>query len=103
MRPGEQVYISEEGDDGGRSRRHPLLAYLLGDLVRGLYVVGCMALDILAPVQVRDLLPGWDPVTVPVLVVGFAGLALLQLRLYRRLWPPQRQRRLPANLGGRGP
>jgi hypothetical protein len=35
-------------------------------------------------------------VTVPLLIVGFAVLALLELQLYRRLWPPQRQRPLPA-------
>ena len=77
-----------EGDaTSGFAARHPDLAYVFGPTVRGLYAVGCLALDLLGPLEVLQLLPGQEPIAIPVLFLAFAGLAYLEYRAYRLLWP----------------
>ena len=93
-----RVVITEEPDepedDQGLAGRHPELAYVFGDAIRALYVVGCLALDFFTPLQVLDLLPGQPLWAVPPLVVVFGLLAFLEYRLYRRLWPPRTKRQI---------
>lgn len=93
-----RVIITEEPDevkeDSGFAGRHPDLAYVFGDTVRAFYVLGCLALDLLTPLQVLELLPGPPLWAVPLLVASFGFLAYWEYRLYRRLWPPGSKRRL---------
>ena len=93
-----QVVITEgpedEEADRGFAARHPDLAYVFGDAVRASYIVGCLALDLLTPIQVLDMLPGQPLWAVPPLVALFGFLAFLEYRLYRRLWPPRVKRRI---------
>ena len=100
-RRGGEVLITEETGEACEEKarltlRHPSLTYIFGDLVRGLYLVGCLALNLMAPWQVRLVVPGPDLVVVPLLVAGVAGLAVLEYRLYRRLWSPRRGKRIAA-------
>src|SRR5437660_12272759 len=75
----------------GFGRRHPVLSYVFGDTVKGLYVVACLALDLFLPAQIRLSFPGQDLVLIPsaaaviVLVYG-------EIRLYRRRWPPRHRK-----------
>lgn len=91
-----RVVITEEPEeveeDHGFAGRHPDLAYVFGDAVKASYVLGCLALDILTPLQVLDLLPGQPLWAVPPLVLLFGFLAYPEYRLYRRLWPPRAAR-----------
>jgi len=93
-----RVVITEEPEeveeDRGFAGRHPDLAYVFGDAVKASYVVGCLALDLLTPLQILDLLPEQAPWAAPVLVVLFLFLAYLEYRLYRRLWPPRVSRKI---------
>lgn len=102
-----QVLITRESEGPpakgppGFVSRHPDLAYVFGPTLRGLYVVGCLALDLMAPLQVVELLPGQELLAVPILVAAFAGLAYLEYRFYRRLWPSARKREVVAVAGTR--
>jgi hypothetical protein len=93
-----RVVITEEPEeveeDRGFAVRHPDLAYVFGDAVKVSYMVGCLALDLLTPLQVLDLLPGQPLWAVPPLVLLFALLAYLEYRLYRRLWPRRTSRKI---------
>lgn len=87
--------ITEElgtpSDDGpSRSefvRRHPMVAYVFGDMVRGFYLVGCLGLDLFAPVQLHAWFPGQDVLVLPPAIAGILMLVYGEWRLYRRLWP----------------
>jgi len=46
--------------ESGFARRHPVVAYVFGDMIRGFYVVACLGLDLFAPVQLRLWFPGMD-------------------------------------------
>jgi hypothetical protein len=93
-----RVVITEEPDeveeDRGVAGRHPDLAYVFGDMIKAFYVVGCLALDLLTPLQVLDWLPGHPLWAVPPLFLLFASLAYVEYRLYRRLWPPRTKRKI---------
>ena len=80
-------------DAMGFIARHPDLTYVFGPTVRGFYVVGCLAVDLLAPLQVILLLPGQD-FLIPILALVFGGLAYLECLGYRRLWPSRRRERV---------
>ncbi len=98
--------ITEEadapGDDGrGRSefaRRHPVIVFLFGDMIRGFYVVGCLGLDLFTPVQLRLWFPGRDVLVLPPAIAGILMLAYGELRLYRRLWPHAKEQRVVKDL-----
>ena len=68
-------------------RDHPIVSYLFGDMIRGFYVVGCLGLDLFAPVQVHLWFPGQDVLILPPVVAATVALAYGEWRLYRRLWP----------------
>jgi len=92
-----RVVITEESEprpDDGFAFRHPTLAYVFGDTVRGLYVVGCLAIDLFTPLQVHLSFPSLDLITLPLIGLGVIGLSYLELQLYRRLWPASRRRRI---------
>jgi hypothetical protein len=72
--------------------RHPDLAYVFGPTVRAFFVVGCLALDLLAPLQILALMPGHELAVAPLLSAAFLGLAYVEYRLYRRIWPPPMKR-----------
>ena len=97
----DRVVITEEpggSDDDGRSqsefaRRHPVIAYLFGDMARGFYIVGCLGLDLFTPAQLRASFPGQDVLVLPPTIAGVVVMAYVEWRLYRRLWPrPEGQR-----------
>ncbi len=106
----ERVVITEEQgapSDDGRSRsefarRHPVIAYLFGDMVRGFYLVGCLSLDLLTPVQVRAWFPGQDVLVLPPAIAGIVLLVYGELRLYRRLWPRPKIQRVVRILSRQG-
>ena len=84
-----------EAGSGPRGREpHPDLAYVFGDVVRAFYVVGCLTLDLFAPLQILDSLPGPPLWVVLALVLAFGLLAFLEYLLYRRLWPPRTRRQI---------
>ncbi len=91
-----EVVITEEPEENEEpsrfASRHPDLTYVFGPAVKASYVVGCLVLDLFTPLQILDLLPGQPLWAVPPLVLGFGGLAFLEYRLYRRLWPPRTSR-----------
>src|SRR5437870_12953646 len=96
-RPKNQVLISEHEEAApprGFSGRHPVLAYVFGDMVKGLYVVGCLALDLFLPAQLRLSFPGQDLVLVPSATAAVIVLVSGEIRLYRRLWPPRHRKTL---------
>jgi hypothetical protein len=72
--------------------RHPVLIYVFGDTVKGLYLVGCLALDLFLPAQVRLSYPGYDPILLSLAAVGIVVLTYAELKLYRRLWPRRGRR-----------
>ncbi len=72
---------------GDFTRRHPVASYLFGDMIRGFYVVGCLGLDLFAPVQLRLWFPGKDTLVLPPVVAAILALSYGEWRLYRRLWP----------------
>jgi len=82
----------EEAPPKGFGRRHPVLSYVFGDTVKGLYVVACLALDLFLPAQIRLSFPGQDPVLLPSATVVVIVLVYGELRLYRRLWPPRHRK-----------
>jgi len=85
-----RIVISEQQEAPsakGFGGRHPVLFYVFGDMVKGFYVVGSLALDLFLPAQLRLSFPGQD-----LAVISFAGATVIvllygELRLYRRLWP----------------
>jgi hypothetical protein len=84
------VRITDEGDAPARSafaKEHPLISYLFADMVRGFYLVGCLGLDVFAPLQLRQSLPGLDPIVLPGAAALLVALAFAEWKLYRRLWP----------------
>ncbi|HYR80776.1 MAG TPA: hypothetical protein VEN80_00550 [Thermoplasmata archaeon] len=76
------------------ARRHPVVSYLFGDMIRGFYVVGCFGLDLFTPVQLHLWFPGMDAFVQPPVVAAIIVLAYGELRLYRRLWPRARGQRV---------
>ena len=93
--PHDRVVITEEIDapeasgasESAFTRRHPVVAYLFGDMIRGFYVVGCLGLDLFAPVQLHLWFPGMDVIVLPPVVAAIIVLAYGEWRLYLRLWP----------------
>jgi len=94
----DRVVISEQEEKTpppkGLGSRHPVLAYVFGDMVKGLYVVGCLALDLFLPAQLRLSFPGQDLVLVPSATAAVIVLVSGEIRLYRRLWPPRHRKTL---------
>lgn len=84
----------------GVAARHPEMAYVFGPTIRGLYVVGCMAIDLFGPLQILQLMPDQALVAFPLSILAFAGLAYLEYRAYRRLWPPPHRREV-VDVAGR--
>ncbi len=94
-----RVVISEQEEAPplkGFGRRHPVLSYVFGDTVKGLYVVACLALDLFLPAQIRLSFPGEDPVLLPSATVAVIVLVYGEIRLYRRLWPPRHRKTIDA-------
>ena len=94
-RPKNQVLISEHEETappGGFRGRHPVLYYVFGDMVKGLYVVACLALDLFLPAQLRLSFPGQDVLVIPPATAAVIVLAYGEIRLYRRLWPPRHRK-----------
>ncbi len=90
-----RVLISEQGEVPpltGFGRRHPVLSYVFGDTVKGLYVVACLALDLFLPAQIRLSFPGQDLVLIPSAAAAVIVLVYGEIRLYRRLWPPRHRK-----------
>jgi len=101
-----RVVITEESEprpDDGFAFRHPTLAYVFGDTVRGLYIVGCLALDLFTPLQVHLLFPSQDLITLPLIGLSVIGLTYLEVGLYRRLWPASRRRKITEIVERQGP
>src|SRR5213594_1482804 len=100
--PHDRVVITEEIDapeasgpsESGFARRHPVVAYVFGDMIRGFYVVACVGLDLFAPVQLRLWFPGMDVIVLPPVVATILVLAYGEWRLYWRLWPGSRGQRV---------
>ncbi len=76
------------------SRRHPVVSYLFGDMIRGFYVIGCLGLDLFTPAQLRLWFPGQDALVLPPVVAAILVLAYCEWRLYWRLWPGSRGQRV---------
>src|SRR5256712_14129581 len=92
-----RVVITEESEprpDDGFAFRHPTVAYVFGDTARGLYVVGCLALDLFTPLQVHLSFPSLALITLPSIGLGVIGICYPEVRLYRRLWPASLRRKL---------
>ena len=90
-----RVIISEQEEaplPKGFGRRHPVLSYVFGDTVKGLYVVACLALDLFLPAQIRLSFPGQDLVLIPSAAAAVIVLVYGEIRLYRRLWPPRHRK-----------
>ena len=90
-----RVLISEQEEAPplkGFGRRHPVLSYVFGDTVKGLYVVACLALDLFLPAQLRLSFPGQDLVLIPSAAAAVIVLAYGEIRLYRGLWPPRHRK-----------
>ncbi len=69
-------------------------------MVRGLYLVACLGLDLFTPVQLRTWFPGQDVLVLPPAIAGILLLVYGEWRLYRRLWPrpkPQRVVQMTRN------
>jgi len=77
-------------------RRHPVLMYLLEDMVKGFYVVGCLALNLFAPIQLRMSFPGQDAIILPPAIIGVIVLSYVEYRTYRRIWPQGKARKAVA-------
>ena len=77
-------------------RRHPVLMYLFEDMVKGFYVVGCLALDLFAPIQLRMSFPGQDAIIFPLGIIGVIVLSYIEYRTYRRIWPQRKARKAVA-------
>src|SRR2546427_11309588 len=81
--PHDRVVITEEIDspeasgasESAFTRRHPVVAYLLGDMIGGFYVVGCLGLVLFAPVQLHLRFPGMDVFALTPVVAAIVVLA----------------------------
>jgi hypothetical protein len=105
-RGGTQVVITGESSSrpgSGFSYRHPLLAYVFGDMTRAFFVVGCLVLDLFAPLQAHASAPGQDLWLLPPLFIGLGVLSYAEYRVYRWLWPGSRRREVIDLVEGRGP
>jgi hypothetical protein len=94
-----RVLISEQEEASplkGFGRQHPVLSYVFGDTVKGLYVVACLALDLFLPAQIRLSFPGQDLVLIPSTAAAVIVLVYGEIRLYRRLWPPRPRKTIDA-------
>jgi len=90
-----RVLISEQGEAPpltGFGRRHPVLSYVFGDTVKGLYVVACLALDLFLPAQIRLSFPGQDLVLIPSAAAAVIGLVYAEILFLRRLRPPRHRK-----------
>lgn len=85
------------------SARHPLLAYVFGDMVRAFFIVGCLVVDLFAPLQVHESLPGLDLWLLPPLFAGLAVLSYAEYRAYRWLWPGPGRREIVDLVERRSP
>jgi hypothetical protein len=85
------------------SARHPFLAYAFGDMVRAFFIVGCLVVDLFAPLQVHESFPGLDLWLLPPLFAGLAVLSYAEYRAYRWLWPPPGRRELVDLVERRSP
>ena len=70
--------------------------YLFEDMVKGFYVVGCLALDLFAPIQLRMSFPGPDAIILPPAIIGVIVLSYAEYRTYRRIWPQRKARKAVA-------
>src|SRR5947208_15618200 len=92
--PHDRVVITEEIDapeasgpsESGFARRHPVVAYVFGDMIRGFYVVACLGLDMFAPVQLLLWFLGMVVSVLPLVVAAIRVLVYSYLLLHRRLW-----------------
>jgi hypothetical protein len=85
------------------SARHPLLAYVFGDMVRAFFIVGCLVVDLFAPLQVHESLPALDLWLLPPLFAGLAVLSYAEYRAYRWLWPGPGRREIVDLVERRSP
>ena len=89
-----RVTISERREEHRESpfvRHHPVLTYLFGDMVRGTYLIGCLALDVFFPAQLHQSFPDLDSILLPSATALVIALVYSEFRLYRRLWPASSQ------------
>ncbi len=89
-----RIVIMQDDEDkprAGFSSNHPLFSYVVGDMARGFYVLGCVGLDLFAPLQIHLSFPALDAFLLPPVFAAVVGLAYAELRLYRRLWPASRR------------
>jgi hypothetical protein len=82
---------SQEGPHDGSFRgRHPVLVYVFGDTAKAFYIVGCLALNLFLPIQLRVTFAGQEAVVIPIAIGMVLGLSYGELRFYRRIWPRKR-------------
>ena len=101
-----RIVITEESPRNARtdfSYRHPLMTYVFGDMVRAFFIVGCLVVDLFAPLQVHESFPGLDLWLLPPLFAGLAVLSYTEYRAYRWLWPPPGRRELVDLVERRSP
>jgi hypothetical protein len=101
-----RIVITEQLPRNARtdfSYRHPLLAYVFGDVVRAFFIVGCLVLDLFSPLQVHESFPGLDLWLLPPLVAGLGLLSYAEYRAYQWLWPGPRRREIVDVGEGRNP
>jgi hypothetical protein len=94
--------VGEAGQRGGFASRHADLAYVFGPTVRAFFVLGCLAVDLLTPLQVLASRPE-DLGVVPLLFATLTGLVYLEYRLYRRIRPSPRKRESACVPGAKQP
>ena len=98
-----RVVISEQEDapqPKGFGGRHAGLSYVFGDMVKGFFVVGSLALDLFLPAQLRLSFPGQDLVVIPSAGVAVIVLLYAEIRLYRRLFPRRHRKTMRVIEGG---
>lgn len=101
-----RIVVTGESESHPRtdfSHRHPLLAYAFGDMVRASFVVGCLVLDLFAPLQVHESFPGLDLWLLPPLFAGLVVLTYAEYCAYRWLWPGSKRREIVDLVEGRSP
>lgn len=100
------IVITDESSTKTRtdlSARHPLLAYVFGDMVRAFFIVGCLVVDLFAPLQIHESFPGLDLSLLPPLFAGLAVLSYAEYRAYRWLWPGPGRREIVDLVEPRSP
>jgi hypothetical protein len=80
----------EAPSPSGLRRRHPLFVYVFEDTAKAFYIVGCLALDLFLPIQLRLTFAGQEAVVLPVAIAVILGLSYAELCFYRRIWPRKR-------------